>query len=339
VNRVRPIASFDAFRDIVAAYRLPRILLTALDLDLFTVLADRPWPVPALAKRLKVSVRGLDIICRNLATAGLLRKVQRRYRNVPLGETMLNAGHPSYRGAYLELIRRQWADWSQLTKSVRSGKPVDRNRRDDPAYRRQFTWAMHHRSVDVAEKIAARIDLRRAGRLLDLGGGPGTFAMAFLRRNPRLQATVCDRPAALAVAKRIAQQARHGRRLSYLPLDFIEQPIPGQYDVVWYSNVLHIYSPATNQALFRRLRRVVAPGGRLLIQDAFCWDRAGLSPAETNLFAVTMLLFTEEGNTYAAAEVIRWLKSAGFGRVRRIPLPEGAADWEGGLIEASQPRA
>jgi hypothetical protein len=138
-------------------------------------------------------------------------------------------------------------------ESVRSGLPIDHDIPDTPDYRRQFTWAMHHRTLEIAPAIAAQVRLGRARTLLDLGGGPGTYAMAFLTRNSRLRATVCDREAALAVAKEIASTHRAGRRLSYLPLDFSKEPIPGIYDVIWYSNVLHIYSPEDNQAIFRRV--------------------------------------------------------------------------------------
>ena len=80
----------------------------------------------------------------------------------------------------------------------------------------------------------------------------------------------------------------------------------------------------------------LTPGGRLLIQDAFVLNRNGLYPQEANLFAVTMLLFTEEGNTYSVAETTEWLCEAGFGRVRLLKLRDGTGDWEGGLLEASR---
>lgn len=333
------IQSFDQFREAVSAYRLPRIILTALDLDLFTTIGARAWTVKALAKRLRVSPRGLGILCRNLATAGLLNKQDSRYRNTRLGGRELNARNPAYRGAYLELLRGQWADWSQLTKSVKRGRPVDHGSPDDPAYRREFSWAMHHRSKDIAPKVAAQINLKGAHTLLDLGGGPGTYALAFLAQNPHLRATVCDRAPALEVAREIAAPLRHGRRLSCLPLDFMRKPLKGQYDVIWYSNVLHIYSPEENQSLFRRLVKNLTPRGRLIVQDAFTTDRQGLSPEETNLFAVTMLLFTFTGNTYAMSDTARWLRGVGFRRVRRITLRKGTEDWEGGLLEASLPNS
>lgn len=331
------IRTFEDFRTAISAYRLPRVIFTALDLDLFSAVGGKAWTVPALARRLRVSARGLEILCRNLAAAGLLSKVGSRYRNGPLARRELNKKSPACRSAYLDLLRGQWDDWSQLTRSVRRGRPVDDiDAPDDPAYRRRFTWAMHHRSMDVAPKIAAGLNLHGAGTLLDLGGGPGTYALAFLKHNPSLRATVCDRAPALAVAREIAGKVPHGRRLSYLPLDFVAKVIPGQYDVIWFSNVLHIYSPEENQRLFRKMAAALAPGGRLLIQDAFLHDAKGLHPQDASLFAVTMLLFTEGGNTYSVRDTTTWLKRAGFALVRPVRMKKGTEDWDGGILEATK---
>jgi SAM-dependent methyltransferase len=334
--RIPPLKSFDDFRDAISTYRLPRILFTALDLDLFTAMGTRAWTISALAKRLHVSERGLDIVCRNLASAGILVKQRQTYRNGSIATTTLNADSPDYRRGYINLMRDQWTDWGKLTKSVRTGRPVEDDKPpDDAAYRREFSWAMQHRSVDVAPAVAAQINLKGVGSLLDLGGGPGTYALEFLRRNPRLQATVADRAPALDVAREIAATVKHGRRLSYQPLDFLKDEISGPYDVIWFSNVLHIYSAEDNQRLFQKIRRALNPGGRVLIQDAFLVDPNGVWPQEANLFAVTMLLFTENGNTYSVDDTTRWLRKAGFDRVRPIVLKKGTGDWEHGLLEAT----
>jgi ubiquinone/menaquinone biosynthesis C-methylase UbiE len=332
---VTTIRTFQDFRDAIAGYRLPRILLTALDLDLFTVIGAQTWSLASLARHLRASPRGLEILCRNLASVGLLVKSRGRYRNSLFAETVLNAKHAGYRGDYLKLLQGQWDDWSTLTRSVCLGQPVVAGEElDETAYRRQFTWAMHHRSMDVAPRLARQLDLHRARTLLDLGGGPGTYALAFLKKNLRLRATVCDRAPALAVAREIAEQSPMGHHLSYLPLDFMKGPIPGRYDVVWLSNVIHIYSPAENQKLLRKIARVLPPGGRLLIQEAFLHDHNGLAPLGANLFAVTMLLFTDRGNTYSVREVTDWLMRTGFQRVSLLNMKAGTGDWEGGILEA-----
>jgi SAM-dependent methyltransferase len=335
-SRIPALQNFEAFRDVIATYRLPRILFTALDLDLFTAMDSRAWTIPALAKQLHVSERGLDILCRNLASAGVLVKRRQTYRNGPVAATTLSANSSDYRRGYINLMRDQWTDWGKLTESVRSGRPVEDDQHpDDAAYRREFSWAMHHRSVDVAPAVATQINLKGVSTLLDLGGGPGTYALEFLRRHATLHATVADRAPALEVAREIAGSVKHGRRLFYLPLDFLTDDIPGRYDVIWLSNVLHIYSPEDNQRLFQKMARALNPGGRLLIQDAFLIDPDGLWPQETNLFAVTMLLFTEAGNTYSIADTTTWLQKAGFDRVRPIPLKKGTGDWEHGLLEGT----
>ena len=333
----RPIATFDDFRDAITAYRLPRVLIAALELNLFTAIGTDAWTIPDLARDVKVSERGLAMLCRNLAMAGLLKKNGETYRNSRLGATALNAHHPAYRGDYLRLITSHWADWGRLLESVKTGLPLDHDEPEEPDYRRRFTWAMHHRTLETAPKLAAQINLRGARTLLDLGGGPGTYAMAFLAKNPTLRATVCDRPTALDVAKEIASTHKAGARLSYLPLDLLTEAIPGTYDVIWYSNVLHIYSPKDNQALFRRSLASLNPGGRLLIQDAFLHDRDGLCPEEASLFAVLMLLFTERGNTYSAAETRAWLTDAGFERIKVLRMKKGTEDWEDGILEARSP--
>ena len=333
----RSIKNFEDFRDALSAYRLPRVLLAALELNLFTVIGRNTWLLPDLAREVKVSERGLSILCRNLATAGLLQKQGSRYRNSALAATALNADDPAYRGSYLRLIRNHSNDWLRLMESVKTGEPLDKDEPEAPDYRRQFTWAMHHRTLETAPMIAAQLSLKGVKTLLDLGGGPGTYAMAFLSKNPALRATVCDRPAALEVAKEIAATHKAGARLSYLGLDLLSDEIPGQFDVIWYSNVLHIYSPEQNLDVFRRVRDALVDGGRLIIQDAFLHDREGLFPEEAALFAVSMLLFTESGNTYSVADTTAWLKEAGFSSVRTVKMAKGKEDWEGGILEAQVP--
>jgi SAM-dependent methyltransferase len=332
-----PIRTFEDFRDALSAYRLPRVILTALELRLFTMIGKKTWPLPDLARELKVSERGLSILCRNLAVAGLLHKKGNEYRNSRLAATALNADDPAYRGGYLQLIANHANDWLRLLDAVRTGEPLDKDEPEAPDYRRQFTWAMHHRTLETAPMIAGQLPLKGARTLLDLGGGPGTYAMAFLARNPGLRATVCDRPAALEVAKEIAATHKAGGRLSYLPLDLLKDDIPGRFDVIWYSNVLHIYSPEENLGVFRRARAALSDGGRFVIQDAFLHDREGLYPAEASLFAVSMLLFTDTGNTYSVAETTAWLKKAGFASVRPVKMTRGKEDWEGGILEAAVP--
>ena len=330
------IRSLEEFRDAVFTFRLPRILLAALELQLFATMGKSPWTVKALSRALHASERGVDILCRNLTDVGLLIEKGTRYQSSKLGQTFLNSKSPHYRGAYLELMQRQWEAWSYLSQSIRAGKPVEGKDSETPEYRRSFSWAMHQRSLKPAKQVARQLHLNGARSLLDLGGGPGTYALEFLAKNPGMEATVMDRPAALDVAKEVASTFRHGKRLSYLEGDFFKDDIAGTYDVIWLSNIIHIYSPVENKALFKKLFSKLHSKGRLLIQDTFLVDQARVNPEETNLFAVTMLLFTDMGNTYKAKDVHTWLKSAGFKAPKNIFLEKGTGDWDGILVQATK---
>ena len=328
------IQSFKQFRDITYNFRLSRIIFTAFDLDLFNHMGHRTWTIAQLSKQTQTSQRGLSILCRCLASAGLLVKSPAGFQVSRFAKTYLQKKSKGFRGDYLTLIQRQWKEWSRLTEVVTSGMPIDSQESETPEYRRSFSWAMHHRSQEPAKQVAQQLPMKSARTFLDLGGGPGTYAVAFLKKNPQLQASVMDRPAALEIARVLAKQSSMKSRLSFHAGNFIEDKIVGKYDIIWYSNVLHIYSPAENLKVFRKIKRALNPGGRLLIQDTFLQDPQGLRPLEANLFAVTMLLYTDTGNTYPLKDVRSWLHKAGLNRTRRIRLKQGTGDWEGHILEA-----
>ncbi|MGD9851458.1 MAG: methyltransferase [Nitrospirales bacterium] len=332
-----PIHSFEQFRDAIYAFRVPRIMLTALELELFSKMGDRTWSLSSLAKRVGASQRGMEILCRNLSSIGLLEYKSGRYRSSKMARRYLNKHSQDFRGAYLELLQRQWEEWSKLTSGIRTGQPVDEDKPETPEYRQSFTWAMHERSVEAAQEVTRQLPLAKAHSFLDLGGGPGTYALYFLKRNPLLRATIMDRPAALEVAKTLAQRYRLQARVTLVPGDFLTEPIPGRHDVVWYSNVLHIYSPGENLKVFRGVKRRLQPGGRIFIQDVFIQDPHGPDSVEANAFAVTMLLYTKTGNTYSVQEVKGWLQRAGFSRTKIHRLKQGTGDWEGIILEGRIP--
>jgi len=328
-----PILTMEEFRDAVYGFRMSRIIATALDFDIFTKMGSRWCTTKYLAKVLKANERGVEILVRNLEAARLLRKRGKTFGAGKLAKMFLNRNSLQYQGAYLDLLHHQWESWSGLTNVVRTGKPIENDSPDDPEYRRSFTWAMHQRSLKAAKHVAAQLNLKSVKSLLDVGGGPGTYALEFLKMNPKLKAGVWDRQSALEVAQVIAKPLRHGKRLSYYPGDLFRSIVPGKFDVMWFSNVLHIFSPNENKTIFRKLRHALNPGGRIFIQDTFLMEKSGFDDAETNLFAVTMLLYTSAGNTYSAKKVQKWLKACGFQKTRCLQMKKGTGDWDGVIVE------
>lgn len=99
-----PLTSIEAFRATLGAYRLPRVILSGIELNLFNVMGSRTWSIPKLALVLKVSQRGLEIQRRNLAMGGLLEKRGQASRTTAFAATVLNSRHPLHRGAYIKLL-------------------------------------------------------------------------------------------------------------------------------------------------------------------------------------------------------------------------------------------
>jgi len=154
-------------------------------------------------------------------------------------------------------------------------------------------------------------------RLLDLGGGAGTNAIAFCQVYPELTATVFDLPATLPLAEKTVKDAGFESRIAMLGGDFNLDELGGPYDVALMSDILHYQTFETNQALVKKVYEHLAPGGRLVIKDRFL-DEVGTGPAWTTAFAVHILVNTQQGGCYKTAEAMRWMKKAGFVSVSEV---------------------
>jgi ubiquinone/menaquinone biosynthesis C-methylase UbiE len=172
---------------------------------------------------------------------------------------------------------------------------------------------------DGAGETSAAIDLSAARRMLDIGGGPGVYAIEFARRNPRLQVVILDNQETLDVARRNVERAGLEQRVTFAAGDALaDEPADG-FDFILLSNLLHSFAAGDNAALVGRCGGWLRPGGRLCVKD-FILEGDRTAPAAAALFAVNMLVNTEEGNCYTAEEIEGWLAAAGFGDLNLIEL-------------------
>ena len=211
---------------------------------------------------------------------------------------------------------RLWHRWSGLTECVRTGTaaPDERSMESTEA----FIAAMHNnarqRAAQLAQALAAG-----AGRMLDVGGGSGAYAIAFAQANPELRAEVFDQPAVLAIAQGHIREAGLEERIATRVGDLRTDEFGGGYDLVLISAICHMLGVEENRDLLARAFRALAPGGRVVIQDFLLRaDKTGPRPGA--LFSLNMLVNTEGGASYSENEFTAWLREAGFGEVRRVPL-------------------
>jgi SAM-dependent methyltransferase len=184
---------------------------------------------------------------------------------------------------------------------------------------------MFNLAMQIAPRIVAKVDLRDRRRLLDLGGGPGSYAIQFCQANPQLTATVYDLASTRPFAEKTINAFGLSDRINFVAGDFISDDIPAGFDVAWLSHILHGEGPEGCAVILQRAVTALQPGGILLVQE-FILDDTMDGPLFPALFSLNMLLGTPQGQAYAQGELEAMLSAAGVTSIRRlgIDLPNGA---------------
>jgi SAM-dependent methyltransferase len=311
-------------------------LHAGVKLDLFTPLVPGPLSASQFADLRGCDRRALGMLLDSLTALGFLLKAGDTYTSTSFAATYLARTSPDYLGHIILHHHHLMAGWARLDEAVRSGAPVrDRvSHGDDEQTRESFEMGMFNLAMLIAPRIVAHIDLRGRRRLLDLGGGPGTYAIHFCRQNPDLSAVVYDLPTTRPFAESTIARFGLADRISFVAADFDQDDIRGGFDVAWLSHILHGEGPDGCAAIIRKTVAALDPGGLILVQE-FILDDTKDGPLFPALFSLNMLLGTPDGQAYSQAELMGMLAGAGVGEIRRLPLdlPNGA-----GIIAGVVPR-
>ena len=293
-----------------------KALMVAAKLGVFDHIGTGSKSPTELAKAIRTSVRGLELLLDALAGMGYIDKKGKRYSNTRYGREIFLKGKELYIGDMLRLHEAMWDGWDHLEEAVRTGKPTQRHDmfQDDKEETRMFIMAMHNTAMGHAEKLASLVDLSGARTLLDIGGGPGTYSIFFCKANPGLKATVLDLPGTLKVTGDVVSRFKMSRRISLLEGDY-NKDLPKGFDVAFLSHIIHSEGDKTNTALMKKVHDALNPGGRIFVQD-FILKEGRTQPGFASTFALCMLVFTENGRTYSFSEIKGWLKAAGFKSIK-----------------------
>lgn len=290
-----------------------KILLTAVRLDVFSVLNGKPKTAAETAARVGAHEPTLVLLLNALVAMGLLMKSAGLYGNSGTAEAHLVRHSPQYIGHLLLLHDAEWNNWGHLEETIRSGKrTVDRHVFEtDPDLGANVLAVLHRIGRQSGPELAKRLRLEGPQHLLDLGGGAGTNAIAFCQVYPGLTATVFELPATLTLTEKTVKDAGLESRISLRGGDFNRDGLGGPYDVVLMSDILHYQTFETNLALVKKVYDHLTPGGRLVIKDRFL-DESGTGPAWTTAFAVHIVVNTQQGACYKTTDAKQWLSEAGF---------------------------
>jgi ubiquinone/menaquinone biosynthesis C-methylase UbiE len=306
-----PVRNVDDLMAMGHGYQRAMILFAALKLGVFRGLAAGGCDASALARRVGADPRKLSILLDALAAQGLVGKKGKTYRNAHVVRDLLLPGPRSMESILLHHLDG-WGEWGRLSATVRAGRTprggVEGNAQEN------FIRGMEENARVRAAAVARRIPLRSGDRVLDLGGGPGTYAVAWADACPGAEITVFDMPATLRVARKILREKGAYGRVRLAEGDFLEDPLGGPYDFVWISQILHAYSESACVKLLRRVRSALVPGGRVAVQE-FLLAEGKTSPPGPAFFSVHMVAVTEGGRAYTAREIAAMMKTAGFRKI------------------------
>jgi SAM-dependent methyltransferase len=323
-----------AIMSLISKFQESRILLTAAELDVFTLLVKNPMPAQEIANQLEATVRGITILLDAVVSMGLLEKKEEKYYCPVEVASILSKESPTSIMPMVMLTTGGWKRWSNLTDIVRHGKDRPRATAFDinESEQEAFIGAMHVIAYKMAPGIVAAIKPGKARKLLDIGGGSGSYTQAFLEASPGLTATIFDLPSVINTAQRCLVTTGLLDRIKLVAGDFYKDELPTGHDLALLSAIIHQNSPEQNIELYRKIFRALLPGGRLVIRD-HVMSPDHTQPARGTFFAVNMLVVTAEGSTYSFEEIKSSLESAGFIKVNLIQPDE----LMNGLVEGFKP--
>ena len=296
-------------------------LQAAVVLDLFTALHDGAKEEDALAAELACDARAFAMLSGSLSAQGFIERDGGMVTAPPSALRFLSAKSPDYLGFIIKHHAKIMPAWTKLDQAVRSGKSTAESRSidsDDPAAREAFLMGMFNIARLQADKIADVLDLSGRNRLIDVVGGPGTYAIYFCLKNKELKATVLDFASTRPFAEKTIERFGLSGRVDFQEGDFT-RAIPKGYDVAWLSQVLHGESPEDAAAVVKKAAKSLNPGGLLCIQE-FLLDDDRSGPLHASLFSLNMLVQTPGGQAYSGKELADMLRQAGADSVRKLDI-------------------
>ena len=304
---------------IASGFMAAKHLFAASQLGLFEALAESPATLAALAARTGLTPRAARISADAMVALGLLERHGDIYRNGETAAAFLAGRTPADLRPFLRFWDRiSYQTWGTLADAL--GKGPSKEIFDlDPKLQEVASAGIEAILTGPANALAAGPLLQRHRRLLDVGGGTGSWSIAAARRHPALGATVFELPIVADVAKKRIAEAGLADRIDVEAGDVLKDTLPVDYDVFLMANLLHYWSPEQNRALLKSVRAAASPGARLLLAD-FWTNPTHTEPLMAALMAGEFAAHVKDGDVYSVEEIGQWLPTAGWRFLEHAPL-------------------
>jgi len=312
----------ESVQELLRSFQLPLVMLVLIRTGVIDRLVQGPATVADIARECGVDGGALVRLLNAVASVGILRRDGETYSLVPglAAELTTDIGNPLDGFKHAAEGLDKWLEIEMVLKRGFADYTYDRDVTRNPERNEHFIRAMHAFAGPTARRFAELVPRDGARTFLDLGGGPGTFSHALLDAWPGLKATIVDLPLTLRVTRKLVAEKGLEDRLELVERDFFLDRtggLGGPYDLVLVSAVIHAEAESPNRDLFERLRRVVAPGGRIVVRERIL-DEERTGPPRATMFDVHMLVSTRRGRCYTLSEISSMLADAGFGNPRLL---------------------
>lgn len=320
-KKMSKLRSPEEIHEMISSFRMSRVILTAFELEIFSILEKKNLTSKQIALRAKANIRGIDRLLNALYALGLVTKKQGHFANTSLSRKYLVKGQPNFLAGLAHSVDL-WKSWSTLTQAVIQGTTVIDRKNSELNENRLpgFIAAMHERASSHADEVIKRLDLTNVCKTLDIGGGSGAYSIGLVRAKEDIQATVFDLPDVIPLTQSYVNKSRFASRIDFIEGDFKRDSFKSGYDLILLSAIIHMNSSEENLNLFKKASRALNPRGQLVIQD-FIMSEDRLKPELGAFFALNMLVNTKDGDTYTEREVHTMMKQAGLTRISIIKTP------------------
>lgn len=306
------------FFETVTAYQCSYAVKTAVELGLFTAIAEGATTARAIAERCAVAERGARILCDYMVAYGFLTKEDGQYGLTPESALYLNRHSPAYMGTTVDFLLSPMLmeSFSHLSEAVRRGGTMLPDQGsvtpENPVWV-QFARAMMPMMMGPARAMEAlvKLDQTRGTKLLDIAAGHGIFGIVFAQQNPQLEVWAVDWPSVLEVAAENATRFGVAGRHHLLPGSAFDVEFGEDYDLVLLTNFLHHFDIETNVRLLQKAYASLREDGRVLTLE-FVPNEDRVTPRHAAGFSLVMLASTPNGEAYTFAEYDEMMKRAGF---------------------------
>jgi SAM-dependent methyltransferase len=298
-----------------------KALLSAVEMEVFTDLAQRPEDLYTLQSRLGIHPRAAHDFFDALVALGFLLRVDGKYANTPATDLYLDKHKPTYIGGMLEMAnQRLYQHWNHLTVALRTGRQQNEHKDAsgspftalyaDPARLKTFLAAMTGISRGANLAIAKKAPWAQYRSFADIGTAQGDLAVQIASANPHLTGFGYDLPEVGPIFEEYVVQHKLDGRLRFHPGNFFEDPLPN-VDVITMGHILHDWNVDEKKMLLRKAHQALNPGGAVIIYDSIIDDDRSQN-AFGLLMSLNMLIETPGGFDYTGRDCISWMHELGF---------------------------